>query len=204
MKFTRSLALATVAAFAMSMTACDDDTNPVVAPEAKLVKTTYTLGTQDQSDLPSVLSIRNNGTIKVADLTTADKNSENIDIIFFEKTNNTSNVGVFFSPKALVADPTYGTGTTVAKMTAAAKLIDTKFAYLDVEEGEVTTAGELAEAFADVSSGAWVSALDITKKGVVGVKTATMNAIVEVSAPSVVPAAGGDKSAVNLNILVAK
>lgn len=204
MKFTRSLALAAAAALAMSMTACDDDTTTGPAPEAKLVKTTYTLGTQDQSDLPSILSIRNNGTIKVADLATADKNSENIDLIFFEKTNNTSNVGVFFSPKALVADPTYGTGSTVTKMTAAAKLIDTKFAYLLVEAGEVTTAGELEDAFAEVASGAWVSALDITKKGVVGVKTGSINAIVEVSAPSVVDAASGDKKAVNLNILVAK
>lgn len=204
MKFTRSLALAAAAALAMSMTACDDDTvtTPNGTGDKPLVIDTFSLGTQDQPDLPSVLSIRNNGTIKVATLTTNDPNSENIDLIFFEKDGNTSNIGVFYSPKVLATTAPYSTGTTVAKMTTAAKAIDTKFAYVSDAFTNFETVEDLNDAINNVPTANWTGALEITKTGVVVVKTATLSAVINIRA--VTPVTAGAATAVNVAIAVAK
>lgn len=203
MKFTRSLALAAAAALAMSMTACDDDTVTNNGPVDKnLVIDTFSLGTQDQPDLPSVLSIRNNGTIKVATLKDNDPNSENIDLIFFEKDGNTSNIGVFYSPKVLATTVPYSTGTTVAKMTTAAKAIDTKFAYVSDAFSNFETVADLNDAINDVPAANWTGALEITKTGVVVVKTATLSAVINIRA--VTPVTAGAATAVNVAIAVAK
>lgn len=203
MKFTRSLALAAAAALAMSMTACDDDTvTPNGTPDKDLVIDTFSLGTQDQPDLPSVLSIRNNGVIKVASLSTNDPNSENIDLIFFEKDGNTSNIGVFYSPKVLATTAPYSTGTTVAKMTTAAKAIDTKFAYVSDAFSNFETVADLNDAINNVPAANWTGALEITKTGVVVVKTATLSAVINIRA--VTPVTAGTATAVNVAIAVAK
>lgn len=203
MKFTRSLALAAAAALAMSMTACDDDTvTPNGTVDKNLVIDTFSLGTQDQPNLPSVLSIRNNGTIKVATLKDNDPNSENIDLIFFEKDGNTSNIGVFYSPKVLATTVPYSTGTTVAKFTTAAKAIDTKFAYVSDAFSDFETVADLNDAINSVPAANWTGALEITKTGVVVVKTATLSAVINIRA--VTPVTAGTATAVNVAIAVAK
>jgi len=203
MKFTRTLALAAIAAAAVSFTACDDSSPTANGnPDKNLVIDTFSLGSQDQPDLPSVLSIRNNGTIKIADLKSNDPNSENIDLIFFEKDGNSSDVGVFYSPKVLATTVPYSTGTTVAKFTTAAKAIDTKFAYVSGSFSDFETVADLADAVDNVPTSAWTGALDITKTGVVVVKTATLSAVINIKAVSKVPS--GTSTAVNIAIAVAK
>lgn len=212
MKFTRMLSLAVAAAAALSFTACDDDSS--TAPEvaaAEITETPFTLGTQDQAALPSLLSIRKNGVIPAATLN-AETNSGNVDVIVWEEFNLTSktnniNEAVFFSPDSFANDPVWKTSKLLEKFTAAAKKTETRFAKVDTKLADIDTKGDLDKAVNAVGTSSWKKALKVFEGNVVAINASGVLALVEVTNVSQVDVAASganDGKAVNVRVIVAQ
>jgi len=216
MKFTRTLALALAAAAAFSMTACDDDSSTSPDAPAELNKTPFKMGSQEQKVLPSLLSIRKNGTIFISDLDAVPANVANIDVILYEDFNAASgkldkNNAHLWSPKAFAADAVWGSSSLVTKyFNATAKAIDTKFAFLDETKfdiSKISTKADFDEAIKTIATTDWETDVDVVTGDLIVIDASGTKAIAKITAANAVANAGTlsstDNFAVNMEVLVA-
>lgn len=213
MKFTRTLSLALAAAAAFSMTACDDDES--TSPAAELRITEFSMGSQEQEDLASLLSIRKNGTIFIKDLKADASNINNVDVVMYEDFNATDkktnvNNAHLYSPDAFATDAVWSSSTLVKTyFNATAKATQTRFADLTgADFADIDTKADFEEEINAIGAAAWVNNIDVVTGDVIAIKTTDGGyAIAKITSATAVPSSStattSDQLAVNMTIKVA-
>lgn len=215
MKFTRTLSLALAAAAAFSLTACDEDDDTTSPNAAELRVTEFNMGSQEQEDLASLLSIRKNGTIFIKDLKADASNINNVDVVMYEDFNATDkktnvNNAHLYSPDAFATDAVWSSSTLVKTyFNATAKATQTRFADLTgADFADIDTKADFEEEINAIGAAAWVNNIDVVTGDVIAIKTTDGGyAIAKITSATAVPSSStattSDQLAVNMTIKVA-
>jgi len=184
-------------------------------PDQELLVTTFYMGSQEQLNLPSLLAVRKNGGIFIADLKMGASNIGDVDLILYEDVNTTTgrtdvNNARLWSPDAFAADATWGISTLVKTyFNATARATLTRFARLSgVDFTSIATTADFDAEIDGIAAADWKNNIDVVTGDVIAIKTTDGGyAIAKVAAATVVPNASmattSDQLAVNLQIQVA-
>jgi len=186
---------------------------PAVPKGVQLEKIAFTLGSQEQNALPSLLSIRKNGTLYIKDLDAASANAENIDLIFYEDFNTVTkkydvNSAHLWSPDAFASDSIWKTSKLATTyLGGSAGAISTRFAHLKERYvANMVTIEDLDDAILSATSSEWKTDINVETGDWIAINASGTYAVAKVRAATAVSTSSSlsasDNIAVNVELLV--